>query len=78
MPKFRDEVLAELASYKTKGKTCPSWHQAYGLIAEELDEFWDEVKKKDHKRDPKNALKELVQIAALCEHAAQQLKLAEE
>lgn len=72
---FRKDVKNEIASYDLAGKTCESWHQAYGLLAEELDEFWDEVKKKDAKRDPANAYKELVQIAALCEHIAHDLHL---
>jgi NTP pyrophosphatase (non-canonical NTP hydrolase) len=55
-----------------------SWHEAYGLILEEVDEFWDEVKKKSHKRPRMDALKELVQIAALCERAALDLALLDD
>lgn len=38
-------------------------HEAYGIILEELDEFWDEVKKKKH--DLRELRKELVQVAAM-------------
>lgn len=35
-------------------------------MKEECEEAWDEIKKKDHKRDKKNLVKELVQTAAMC------------
>lgn len=50
-------------------------HEAYAVILEELDEFWDEVRAKQH--DPRNMLKELVQIAAMCYRAAEDLQLLE-
>ena len=48
-------------------------HESYGIILEELDEFWDEVKKKNP--DKQNMLEELVQIAAMCQRAAEDLDL---
>lgn len=50
-------------------------HEAYAVILEELDEFWDKVRAKQH--DPRNMLKELVQIAAMCYRAAEDLQLLE-
>lgn len=41
-----------------------SLHESYGILAEEVDEFWDEVKKK--KPDLANAREELIQIIAVC------------
>jgi hypothetical protein len=37
-------------------------HEGYGIILEELDEFWDEVKANNNT----DARKELVQVAAMC------------
>lgn len=66
----RDEILSEISLESTKAvnKHGPvhSLHEAYGLITEELAEFFDEVRKKSAKRDLKNTRKELVQIAAMC------------
>ncbi len=75
---FRTLVDAELDKHKLSNKCCKSWHEAYGLIAEEVEEFWDEVKKKSAKRDKVNALVELVQISALCERIASDLALLED
>lgn len=52
-----------------------SGHEAYGVILEELDEFWDEVKRQHP--NPVLLLKELIQVAAMCERAAEDLGLLE-
>ena len=36
---------------RTKHKPINSAHEGYAVILEELDEFWDEVKKKREMRD---------------------------
>jgi hypothetical protein len=44
-------------------------HEAYGLLKEEVDEFWDEVKKFNPAkgRDTRPAMRdELIQVAATC------------
>lgn len=41
-----------------------SVHEAYAVLLEELDEFWDEVKLKQH--DKAAMKKELIQLAAMC------------
>jgi hypothetical protein len=68
----------ELSKVRARGLSCKSWHEAYGLILEELDEFWEEVRKKTSKRDRMGALKELVQISALCQRAAEDLALVDD
>lgn len=43
-----------------------SMHEAYAVILEELDEFWEEVRKKSGERNHVNARTELIQTAAMC------------
>jgi NTP pyrophosphatase (non-canonical NTP hydrolase) len=73
--KLMDEETGRVRARKLPIKT---WHEGYGLLAEEVDEFFDEVKKKTDMRDRKNALKELVQVAALCQRIAIDLSLVDE
>lgn len=51
-------------------------HEAYGVILEEVDEFWDEVKKKHPSREEMR--KELIQVAAMCLRAIIDLGLDRE
>ncbi len=54
-----------------------SAHEAYAVILEELDEFWEQVRMKREVRDPAAMLTELVQIAAMAQRAAEDLGLIE-
>lgn len=74
MSKFAKLVKAELQRARQHPQ-FNSAHEAYGVLKEEVDEFWDEVKKKSKNRDPANMLLELVQIAAVAQKAAESLKL---
>lgn len=63
----------ELVRARNKhGKKFSSAHEAYAIIKEELDEFWDGVKKDVVSY---HLLDELVQIAAMCQRAAEDLDL---
>jgi hypothetical protein len=44
-----------------------SWHEAYAVIAEELEEFWESVKQNRPDMD------ELLQVAACCQLAIKEL-----
>ncbi|EGW36482.1 hypothetical protein [Desulfosporosinus sp. OT] len=59
------DVLEELKRAMSKKPlfTCP--HHGYAIILEEMDELWDEVKKKKFERDIKNMRSEAVQVAAM-------------
>lgn len=46
-----------------------SAHEGAAVIREEYDEFWDEVKRKD--RNNLEMMKELVQLAAMCQRFAE-------
>ena len=42
-----------------------SVHQAYALLLEELDELWDEIKKKPSLRSSQSLIEEAVQISSV-------------
>ena len=73
--RFAAFVREELANARCGNKPMNSAHEAYAVILEELDEFWEEVRKKRIDRDPVKMLNELVQIAAMCQRAAEDLHL---
>lgn len=58
----RDEFLS--AKSKHPGYQN-SLHEGYGVLLEEVDEFWDQVKLKQSLRDPAKVREELVQVAAM-------------
>lgn len=60
-------VLEELSRATGKYGPMNSAHEAYAVILEELDEFWNEVKKKEP--DLEKMRKELVQVAAMAMRA---------
>ncbi|MFB3894299.1 MAG: hypothetical protein ACE15C_20025 [Phycisphaerae bacterium] len=70
---FAELVAAELARARQKHSDMNSAHEAYAVILEELDEFWEMVKTDDHKfSDGQDRMvAELVQIAAMCQRAAE-------
>ena len=69
-----EDFHRELDKIEAKGE-FRSLHEAYGILLEEVDEFWDEVKKKPQNRDKQNIVKELIQIAAISIKAIKSLKL---
>jgi hypothetical protein len=70
---FLEDVAAELRLARAKHAPMNSHHEAYAVILEELDEYWDEVRKQRSKRDPHAMYLELVQIAAMAARAATDL-----
>lgn len=70
--KFFEEAITELHRANDLHGPMHSSHEAYATIKEELDEFWDDVKKKKpieanaQDRLRRNMKKELIQIAAMC------------
>lgn len=55
----------ELDAARQNHPPMNSHHEAYGVILEEVDEYWAEVKKKAKDRRPSEVRAELVQIAAM-------------
>ena len=68
---FAELVAAELIEARQKHGPQSSVHEGYAVLLEELDEVWDEVKKKTKERDMENLLKELVQVASSAQKMAE-------
>ena len=52
-----------------------SLHEAYAVLAEEVDEVWDICRQKDDRRDRWKLRGELVQVATMALRAVLELKL---
>ena len=75
MSAFAKIVRAELIAARAQHGPQNSAHEAYAVILEEVEEFWEEVKKKREARSKAKMLSELVQIAAMAQRAAEDLAL---
>lgn len=76
MKAFEKQVKEELLAARKKFPHAHvDYHHSYGVIKEELDEFWDEVRKQTP--DEMLILKELIQIGAMAQRAAEDLGLIE-
>lgn len=60
-----EEVQNELWQACVDFPPMNSAHEGYGVLLEELDELWDEVKAKQSKRDVAAMRKEAIQVAAM-------------
>lgn len=72
---FSKMVRSELEQACMRFHPFHTLHEAYAVILEEVDELWDHVRVSQNKRDRAAILKELVQIAAMAERAARDLRL---
>lgn len=57
------DIQNELIEAINKFPSFNSYHEGYAVIKEEVDELWDEIKKKNH--DKNNLLKESLQVATM-------------
>ncbi len=55
----------ELALARSKNHKFNSSHEGYAVILEEVDELWEEVRKKRSERDKSKMRQECIQIAAM-------------
>jgi hypothetical protein len=62
---IEEEVKAEVDRATSIHGPFASAHEGYAVLLEEVDELWDEVKKKKQNRDLGNMRKEAIQIAAM-------------
>ena len=70
---FLRDCCAELLRAEDAHPRLHSLHEAYAVIAEELDELWDQVRLKHGNRDPWMIRIELLQIAAMAWRTARDL-----
>ncbi len=70
---FEVAVKYELQTAREKHANINNAHEASAVIREEFEEFWDEVKKREH--DLGAMLNELIQIAAMCQRTAEDIGL---
>lgn len=74
-PNFSEMVQEELESARAHHKPINSSHEGYAVILEEVDEFWEEVRKKRSERSVDRMLSELVQVGAMAQRVAEDLRL---
>jgi NTP pyrophosphatase (non-canonical NTP hydrolase) len=74
---FRSLVETEKENARNSYGSFHSMHEIYGVLCEEVAEFFDEVRKKPDLRNPQDVLSELVQIASVAEIAAEDLELVD-
>lgn len=73
--RFNTDVAVELAHARAKHGEIHSLHEGYAILLEEVDELWSLTKLQDAKRDPMWVYQELIQIAAMAQRIAEDLKL---
>ena len=73
--KFSALVETEIICARGKHNPINSAHEGYAVILEELDEFWEQVRKKRINQDHSEMLSELVQVGAMAQRTAEDLKL---
>lgn len=59
------EVHREVSQAEAKWPPLNSAHEAYAVLAEEVDELWDHVKTNQKRRDMPEMRKEAIQVAAM-------------
>lgn len=64
---FQQRVQAELISARKQHAKQNSLHEGYAVLLEEVEEFWEEVRKRRSARNPVAILEELVQVAAMAQ-----------
>jgi hypothetical protein len=73
IPCFSDDVRTELESARRNHPPINSIHEGYAIILEELDELWEQARKKTSERDLQNIYRECVQIAAMAQRTAEDI-----
>ena len=75
MQGFLGFVAEELVRAEAEHEPIHSFHEGYAVLLEELDEVWEECRKKTRDRDEAKALHELAQLAAMAMRCAQDMGL---
>lgn len=72
---FAAKVRRELTEARQLHDPINSLHEGYAVILEEVDELWDEARRKRKAREPQQILRELIQIGAMAQRTAEDLGL---
>ena len=70
---FQISVAIELQKARAAYRPMASAHEGWAVLREEVDELWDEVKKKPSKRNTVDMYNELVQVAAMAQRMAEDI-----
>ena len=74
-PIFWQLVTSELLEARSKHAALNSAHEAWAVILEKLEEFKVETFRRRECRDKSMMFRELIQTAAMCQRAAEDLGL---
>ena len=77
MSSFAKDVQGELERVRSVRGPMNSVHEGYAVLLEELDEFWEEVRKRRSNRDALLMYNELVQIATVAQRIAEDVVIAQ-
>ena len=77
MSGFPYAVEVELARARLNNSAFNSLHEGYAVLLEELDEVWEEVKRKPSERDLNLLLSEIVQVGAMAQRLAEDCVLSQ-
>jgi hypothetical protein len=73
-----EQIDNEVRKATSNFEKINSFHEGYAIIKEEIEEFWDEVKKYPKNFEPEKMKKELIQVAAMCVRIIDDLNLSNE
>jgi len=68
---FEERVRRELKRAREIHPRIGSGHEGWAVLMEELEEFWEEVRKKPAARDLGKMVEELVQVGAMAQRVAE-------
>lgn len=71
---FASLVSAELRRARNGHDPIHSLHEGFAVLCEEVDELWEEVRKKAEDRNRGQVLAELIQVAAMARRIAEDLQ----
>ena len=75
---FLTALMLEFTRVTAAWPPIHSHHEGYALLLEEVEEYWEIVRQKEHLRDPQAMCRELVQVAAVAWRIVRSLGLLAE
>lgn len=77
MKTFQDLVKQELSTARQVHYPIRSLHEGFAVLLEEVDELWQEIKKKYSRFNREHVLEEAVQVGAMAQRLAEDCSLLE-